>query len=99
MTQLQILVVDDDAISLDIMTQLLKHYDFEVDVVASGVAALDRLHVKQYDVALIDLAMPDMDGWQLLQAIQANPATTALKSFAVTAHYHPGLAFKARQAG
>src|SRR6266487_1257430 len=60
--QLKILVVDDDSLNQRMMQVLLTREGYQVDVAASGLAALDAIKVQKYDIVFMDLQMPDMDG-------------------------------------
>ncbi len=59
---LQILVVDDNAINLRLMTAILKRLGHYADTVEDGAASLVKFKDKQYDVILMDIMMPVMDG-------------------------------------
>jgi CheY-like chemotaxis protein len=95
----RVLVVEDDQASQDILTSLLKHRQFDFDVADSGEMALDLLSQNTYVMAILDLALPRMDGWELLKAIRADAYTANLRVVAVTAFYDSGLARLAKQAG
>jgi adenylate cyclase len=61
-----ILVVDDDAVSRRMLTHLLEHEGHRVDTAADGRQALERLHADPFDVALLDVLMPELDGYEVL---------------------------------
>lgn len=66
----RILVVDDTRMNLAVVKNLLKATRMQVDMVESGMQALDRVEKYTYDVMLIDYRMPEMDGVQTLHAIR-----------------------------
>ena len=66
-----VLVVDDDPGIRDTMVDVLSLEGYTVDVAASGQQALDRVRARRYDVALLDIRMPEMNGLQTLRAIRA----------------------------
>jgi len=71
---LRILVVDDDAGICQSLKDLLEAERCCIDTAASGVFAMQSLKRRQFDVVLSDVVMPDMDGYQLYQAVkQATP--------------------------
>ena len=71
---LRILVVDDDAGICQSLKDLLEAERCCIDTAASGVFAMQSLKRQQFDVVLSDVVMPDMDGYQLYQAVkQATP--------------------------
>ena len=85
----RILVVEDDLDGQALMTTLLGHLDIPVDV-ANDVAEAEQFLFESgtdYQAVIIDLALPDKDGWQLLAEIQANPRTETLACLAVTAFH------------
>jgi PAS domain S-box-containing protein len=67
---LRILVVDDDPGICQSLKDLLEEEQCVVDTAASGVFATEWLDRQQFDVVLSDVVMPDMDGYQLYQAVK-----------------------------
>lgn len=90
---LRILVVDDNPVNLMVaQLQLQKCWPLaEVMTCPSAAAALERLDAQVFDVALVDMVMPDMDGMQLTQQIrQQFPAIAArMPIIALTANTNP----------
>ena len=86
----RILVVEDDpdgqVVVSHVVTQTLA---MPVDVAKDAKEALKFLseQANAYRVAIIDLSMPEMDGWQLLSTIRNNPATAELPCVAMTAYH------------
>ncbi len=66
----RILVVDDDADNRDILARRLEREGFSAACVSSGAAALDRLGREPFDLVLLDIIMPGMDGFQVLQQMK-----------------------------
>jgi len=64
--RIKLLLVDDELQFLNALRQRLEFRDFEVTPVSSGSQALEALKQGEYEVALIDLKMPEMDGEELL---------------------------------
>lgn len=64
-TRGRVLVVDDDAHSVDILTRLLTRENFEVIPAYSGPECLRLVQTEQVDVILLDVMMPEMDGLQV----------------------------------
>lgn len=62
-----VLVVDDDAGVREMLLKALTRADYEVDVVSHGQAALDRLRRTRYDLLMVDLQMPGMDGLSVIR--------------------------------
>ena len=68
---IKILVIDDDIAITELMNMLLKTHGFEVITTNSGAEGVRLVQEKQPNVVLLDLMMPDMDGWQVSKAIRA----------------------------
>lgn len=67
---LRVLVVDDDAGVCDSLRELLQRERCSVETAPSGVSAVGLLDKKFFDVVLSDVVMPDMDGYELYQAVK-----------------------------
>jgi adenylate cyclase len=61
-----ILVVDDDAVNRRLLTSLLEQDGHHVDTASDGRQALERLHGDAFDLALLDVLMPELDGYEVL---------------------------------
>lgn len=68
-----ILICDDIPENCFFLETFLKLEGYEVEIVNSGRAALTKIEAKKPDLLLLDLMMPDMDGYQLARLIQQNP--------------------------
>ena len=67
----KILVIDDDMAITELMSMLLKTHGFDVITTNSGVEGVKLVKEKNPNVVLLDLMMPDLDGWQVSKAIRA----------------------------
>jgi CheY-like chemotaxis protein len=67
----RLLVADDDAPIRDLYVQVATRLGVEIDVVASGRDAIEALKTRRYDVALLDLNMPRLSGWEVLDFLRA----------------------------
>jgi signal transduction histidine kinase len=70
-----VLIVDDDEVNRDILTRQLQRLGFTVVAAAGGNEALLSLRQAKFDVALVDLMMPEMDGLELLETMKADKST------------------------
>jgi DNA-binding response OmpR family regulator len=66
----QILVIDDDKSILRTFTRILQKNGYEIEVAETGKEALDKSKKRSFDLALIDIRLPDMDGTDLLVKMQ-----------------------------
>lgn len=84
-----ILVIEDDADGQEVMATLLGHLNISIDIAADAAEAENYLFKsgKAYNAAIIDLALPDKDGWQILSQVLADPGTAQLPCIAVTAYH------------
>lgn len=84
-----VLVIEDDADGQEMMKTLLGHLNISTDVAADAAEAEAFLFQsgKTYNAAIIDLALPDKDGWHILAEILDNPKTAELPCIAVTAYH------------
>ncbi len=71
-----ILIADDEVGLRESLKDLLTIEGYKVAVTANGVEALNRLQVEQFDIALLDIKMPKIDGFEVLRYIQQNCAFT-----------------------
>ncbi|SFC16517.1 response regulator transcription factor [Pseudoalteromonas denitrificans] len=68
-----ILVTDDEPLNLELMSEILED-DYHVSCVSSGAECLTFLKENTPDVLLLDVAMPNMDGYQICRAIKSDPS-------------------------
>ncbi len=99
MAKWQALIVEDDLPSCEMLAYLLQYHNIEVDIAMNAEQAMLRLGKKSYTCAIIDLSLPGMNGWALLNHIKDDPNTRYLKCIAVTAYYDPKVGHEATQAG
>jgi DNA-binding response OmpR family regulator len=69
-TKSRILVIDDDKSILRTFTRILQKNGFEIDVAETGNEAIEKSKKQRYDLALIDIRLPDMDGTDVLVKMQ-----------------------------
>lgn len=69
-TKGQILLVEDEVLSQSVISHIIKSDNYEVVVAPDGVVALMELGRKKFDLILSDIAMPNLDGYQLLEFIK-----------------------------
>jgi len=79
-----VLVVDDDQALRGLFTTLLSKNGFAVDTVADGRAAFDQIHRNNYSVILLDLMMPEVSGFELLERLQRDSPSLLEKVIVMT---------------
>lgn len=67
---LRVLVVDDNAINQSLMKHLLLQWNIDFDIVSNGLEAIEQLINQTYDLVLMDIQMPKMDGYAATQKIR-----------------------------
>jgi len=66
----RVLMAEDNTINCMLVEQFMKIWEVECDVVANGLLAVAQVQAKEYDMVLMDLQMPEMDGYQASYAIR-----------------------------
>jgi CheY-like chemotaxis protein len=82
----RVLVVDDEDDFQAFMVPILQHAQIEVDTAYSAEDALDKLKSNPPTVAIIDLMLPGMDGFELIEAMKEDPVLSTVPAIAVTAY-------------
>ena len=80
-----ILCVEDEPEMIDLMRLILGRRGFEVKGAAGGVEGLKMIREDKPDLVLLDLMMPDMDGWEVYQQMKADEKTRDIPVIVVTA--------------
>jgi CheY-like chemotaxis protein len=97
----RLLVVEDDAVTREVVVELLRAGGHAVDAGANGLDALRMLDEHRYDAALIDLDLPGVDGLKLVRMLRKREAPHAprLYTIAITARTTPDSEAQCRDAG
>ena len=74
-----ILVVDDIPLNQLLVTKMLSRYNVRIKTAANGQQALDAVAEEKPDLILLDLMMPIMDGFQVIEHLRADPDTADLQ--------------------
>lgn len=81
----KVLVVEDNRASLDLLLYLLKSFGYEAAGYTRAAEALDALQEASFDLGLIDILMPEMDGFEFVRRVRADEKTKSLPLVAITA--------------
>ena len=94
-----VLVVDDVAHGREIFAEYLEFRGFRVATAADGLEALDKAFELRPDVILMDLSLPQLDGWEATRRLKSDDRTKAIPVIALTAHALASAHDKAMAAG
>jgi PAS domain S-box-containing protein len=83
---LNVLIVDDDEDTLDLLSAALTQRSAKVTAVTSTMAAVESIKLSRPDVLISDIAMPDEDGYQLMQRVLALNVLPEIRAIAITAY-------------
>jgi len=97
--KLRILVVDDYPDALDSLSMLLQAEGHEVDTANSGTKAIERAQAFRPRVVLLDIGLPDMDGYEVAQRLRELPETQLAVLIALTGYGQPEDRARSKRAG
>ena len=82
----KILIVDDVSANRLMMTEILKiNHDYQIATASSGMSALSKMKAHKFDLVLLDIMMPEMDGFEVCQRIKADINTRSIPVIFLTA--------------
>ena len=90
------LVIDDSMLIRHTVCRFLETRGFNVETATDGIAALDALKTMQPDVIITDLQMPQLSGYQLIQALKADEKTAAIPILVLAARPSTEVPLKTR---
>ena len=99
--KVKILIVDDMVVNQLLAQTILEDIGFETEVATNGKIAIELLEKNNYDIILMDLQMPEMNGWEATQYIRSNmkPPKSTIPIIALTADVTKNNAEKCKEAG
>lgn len=84
MGKARILIIEDDRDNMDLMRYMMERQGYEVLEAYDGREGLEMARTKLPHLALVDLAMPEVDGWTVIRELKKDPATQQIKIVVVT---------------
>jgi CheY-like chemotaxis protein len=95
----RILVAEDSFANRELITEILTLNGYEVTVADDGAAAIARLEKSRYDLVLLDIQMPVLDGYQVMERMRAHHEWSVIPIVALTAYAMRGEREHALRAG
>ncbi len=95
----RVLLVEDNEMNRDMLRRRLERRGYEVLLAGDGREALQVAGSELPDVVLMDMSLPEIDGWQATRELKGDPATGTIPVIALTAHAMAGDREKALAAG
>ncbi|TNE51834.1 MAG: hybrid sensor histidine kinase/response regulator [Deltaproteobacteria bacterium] len=80
-----VLIVEDDDLSRDLLTSIMKKSGWDTREAINGIKALEEVKAKQPDLILLDLMMPEMDGFEFLEKMREEEDTRTIPTIIITA--------------
>lgn len=82
----RVLVIEDAPATQRLIEMTLMLEGWDVQVATTGEAGLEVAESDSPDLVVLDIALPNMDGWQVLKTLRDSPATASIPVIVVTAH-------------
>ena len=95
----RILLVEDNEMNRDMLSRRLVRKGYEVAMAVDGRQGVEMAQAGGYDLILMDMSLPEIDGWEATRQLRAAPETRAVPIIALTAHAMAGDREKALEAG
>ena len=94
-----ILIVEDNMDNYELVRLVLEHAGYDVFLAVNGRDGVDAARAQKPDLILMDLGLPELDGWNATRKLKSNPETNSIPLYALTAHTLPAERKRAFQAG
>lgn len=95
----RILLVEDNEMNADMISRRLQRRGYEVVLATDGREGIKKAGTESPDLVLLDLSLPEIDGWEVARQLKAAPETRPIPIVALTAHAMAGDREKALEAG
>lgn len=95
----RILLIEDNEMNRDMLVRRLARHGYDMLVAVDGAQGKATVYSERPDLILMDLSLPEIDGWELTRQLKADPQTCSIPVIALTAHAMVGDRDKALAAG
>ena len=95
----RILLVEDNEMNRDMLSRRLQRKGYDVETAVDGKEGIAKASSGDFDLVLMDMSLPEIDGWDATRQLRGEPATEKLPIIALTAHAMAGDREKALEAG
>ena len=95
----KILLVEDNEMNRDMLSRRLQRRGYEVVIAVDGEQGVALARSENPELILMDISLPDLDGWEATRQIKASPETQSIPVLALTAHAMSGDRKKCLEAG
>jgi two-component system cell cycle response regulator DivK len=95
----RILLVEDNEMNRDMLSRRLERKGYDVALAVDGRQGVEMAKTLEYDLVLMDMSLPEIDGWEATRELRAEESTKTLPIIALTAHAMSGDREKALEAG
>jgi CheY-like chemotaxis protein len=95
----KILLVEDNEMNRDMLSRRLQRKGYEVEIAVDGLEGVEKATTSRYDVILMDMSLPEIDGWEATRRLRTQERTQHTPIIALTAHAMSGDREKAIDAG
>ncbi len=99
MSKGSILIVEDNMDNYELVRFVLERAGYDVFLAVNGRDGVDAARLQKPDLILMDLGLPEMDGWTASQKLKSDEATKSIPVYALSAHTLPQDRKRAMQAG
>ncbi|MGH7538358.1 MAG: response regulator [Gemmatimonadales bacterium] len=95
----RILLIEDNEMNRDMLSRRLQRKGYEVTKAVDGRQGVEMARSGAYDLILMDMSLPEIDGWEATRQLRAAPETQRVPIIALTAHAMAGDRDRALEAG
>jgi CheY-like chemotaxis protein len=95
----RILLVEDNEMNRDMLSRRLQRKGYEVTMAVDGRQGVEMARAGSFDLILMDMSLPEIDGWEATRQLRAVPETRTVPIIGLTAHAMAGDREKALEAG